>query len=83
MLWGNMTGPYGQGSKGFGGSDVSRTWHVQRGWTDPHLVGYMESHDEERLMYKNLSAGNSAPGYNIKELNTALSRIELVSTFFY
>ena len=83
MLWGNMTGAYGQGSKGAGGSDVSRTWHVQRGWADPHLVGYMESHDEERLMYKNLSAGNSAPGYNIKELNTALSRIELVSTFFY
>ena len=83
MLWGNMTGPYGQGSKGFGGSDVSRTWHVQRGWSDPHLVGYMESHDEERLMYKNLSAGNTAPGYNIKELNVALSRIELVSAFFY
>ena len=83
MLWGNMTGAYGQGSKGAGGSDVSRTWHVQRGWTDPHLVGYMESHDEERLMYKNLSAGNSAPGYNIRELNTALSRIELVSAFFY
>lgn len=83
MLWGNMTGPFGQGSKGAGGSDVSRTWHVQRGWADPHLVGYMESHDEERLMYKNLTAGNSAPGYNIKELNTALSRIELVSTFFY
>ena len=83
MLWGNMTTAYGQGSKGFGGSDVSNTWHVNRGWADPHLVAYMESHDEERLMYKNLSAGNSAPGYNIKELKTALSRIELVSSFFY
>jgi 1,4-alpha-glucan branching enzyme len=83
MLWGNMTNAYGQGSKGFGGSDVSNTWHVNRGWADPHLVAYMESHDEERLMYKNLSAGNSAPGYNIKELKTGLSRIELVSAFFY
>ena len=83
MLWGNMTNAYGQGSKGFGGSDVSNTWHVNRGWADPHLVAYMESHDEERLMYKNLTAGNTAPGYNIKELKTALSRIELVSTFFY
>jgi hypothetical protein len=83
MLWGNMTNAYGQGSKGFGGSDVSNTWHVNRGWADPHLVAYMESHDEERLMYKNLTAGNSAPGYNIKELKTALSRIELVSAFFY
>jgi hypothetical protein len=83
MLWGNMTSAYGQGSMGYGGSDVSRTWHVQRGWADPHLVGYMESHDEERLMYKNLTNGNTAPGYNIKELNVGLSRIELVSTFFY
>ncbi len=83
MLWGNMTGQYGQASKGFGGSDVSGTWHVQRGWADPHLIGYMESHDEERLMYKNLTAGNNAPGYDIKELKVALSRIELVSSFFY
>ncbi len=83
MLWGNMTNAYGQASKGFGGSDVSNTWHVNRGWADPHLVAYMESHDEERLMYKNLTAGNTAPGYNIKELKTALSRIELVSAFFY
>lgn len=83
MLWGNMTSAYGQGSMGYGGSDFSRTWHVQRGWADPHLVGYMESHDEERLMYKNKTNGNTAPGYNIKDLNVGLSRIELVSTFFY
>lgn len=83
MLWGNMTTQYGQGAKGYGGSDFSNTWYTQRGWSDPHLVGYMESHDEERLMYKNLTAGNTAPGYNIKDLNVALSRIELVSAFFY
>lgn len=83
MLWGNMTTQYGQGSKGYGGSDFTNNWYVKRGWTDPHLVGYMESHDEERLMYKNLSAGNTAPGYNIKDLDVALSRIELVSAFFY
>ena len=62
---------------------MSNTWHVDRGWADPHLVAYMESHDEERLMYKNLTAGNTAPGYNNKELKTGLSRIELVSAFFY
>lgn len=83
MLWGNMTSAYGQGSMGYGGSDVSRTWHVQRGWADPHLIGYMESHDEERLMYKNLTNGNTAPDYNIKDPDVALGRIELVSAFFY
>ena len=83
MLWGNMNSAYSQASMGYGGSDFSNTWHEQRGWADPHLVGYMESHDEERIMYKNLTSGNTAPGYNIKELNTALSRIELISAFFY
>ncbi len=83
MLWGNMNGAYRQASTGYGGSDLSGTWYINRGWLEPHLVGYMESHDEERLMYKNLTAGNSAPGYNIKDLNVALSRIELVSAFFY
>jgi hypothetical protein len=83
MLWGNMNSAYSQASMGYGGSDLSRTYYVNRGWADPHLVGYMESHDEERIMYRNLTSGNMAPGYNIRDLNVALSRIELVSTFFY
>ncbi len=83
MLWGNMNFAFGQASMGYGGSDLSGTWHVNRGWSEPHLIGYMESHDEERIMYKNLTNGNSGSGYNVRELNTALSRIELVSTFLY
>lgn len=83
MLWGNLNYAYGQASMGYGSSDVSWISYIKRGWNDPHVVGYMESHDEERLMYKNLTSGNSGPGYNVKELTTALKRIELVSAFFY
>lgn len=83
MLWGNMNFVYGQASMGYGGSDLSGTWHVNRGWSEPHLIGYMESHDEERIMYKNLTSGNSGSGYTIRALNTALSRIELANTFLY
>lgn len=83
MLWGNMNYAYAQASMGYGNSDLSGTWYVNRGWSDPHLVGYMESHDEERIMYKNLNFGSSGPGYNIKDLNTGLSRIEMISTFFF
>ena len=83
MLWGNMNHAFSQASQGYGGSDFARTWHVERGWDDPHLVAYMESHDEERIMYRNLTAGNSAPGYNIKDLNIALRRSELVSAYFH
>lgn len=56
--------------------------HTQRGWSNAHLVGYMESHDEERMMYKNLQFGNSTnAAHNILELNTALKRIELCASF--
>jgi len=83
MLWGNVTFAYGQGAMGYGGSDMSYNYYVNRGWSDPHLVGYMESHDEERLMYKTLNFGNSGSSYNTRELNTALARMELVNVFFY
>ena len=83
MLWGNMNHAFSQASMSYTGSDFSGAWHVQRGWTEPHLVAYMESHDEERIMRRNLTSGASAGNYNIKQLNTALARIELISTFFH
>lgn len=54
----------------------------ERGFSNPYLVGYMESHDEERLMYKNLMYGNSAGGYNIKNERTALKRMEAANALF-
>ena len=66
-----------------GNSDFSWISYQKRGWNDPHVVGYMESHDEERIMYKNVTWGNSGVTYNIKDTTTALRRIELISTFFY
>ncbi len=55
----------------------------ERGFTNPYLVGYMESHDEERLMYKNLTFGNSSGSYNVKNEATALSRMEAAAALFY
>jgi len=84
LLWGNMNYSYSQASMGWNSnSDFSWGYYKNRGWTKPHLVTYMESHDEERLMYKNLQWGNSSGGYNVKDLATALNRIKLVSAFFY
>jgi hypothetical protein len=42
----------------------------------------MESHDEERLMYKNIEYGNSTATYNTREINTALKRMAAASAFF-
>lgn len=86
MLWGNMNYNYSQAAMGYfdnNGADISWGYYKSRGWQNPFLVSYMESHDEERLMYRNLQFGNSNGSYNIKNLNTALQRIKLASAFFY
>ncbi|MCD6111899.1 MAG: T9SS type A sorting domain-containing protein [Bacteroidales bacterium] len=84
MLWGNSNYNYGEASMGWvNNSDFSWISYKKRGWNSPHVVGYMESHDEERLMYKNLQWGNSNGNYNIKDTITALKRMALVSSFFY
>jgi hypothetical protein len=46
----------------------------------------MESHDEERLMVRALADGNqtgAAPGYNVRDVNTALSRMGQAAAFFF
>jgi 1,4-alpha-glucan branching enzyme len=84
MVWGNHNNNYNQATMGFG-SDADFSWisYKNRGWSVPANVSYMESHDEERLMYKNLEFGNSNGSYNIKNLNTALEREELAGAFYF
>ncbi|MDX9942188.1 MAG: alpha-amylase family glycosyl hydrolase [Bacteroidales bacterium] len=84
MVWGNMNVAYLEAAMGWiSGSNFQWISHLARDFDDPHLLGYMESHDEERMMYKNITFGNSNnPDYNIKELSTALRRAELAATFF-
>jgi hypothetical protein len=81
MLWGNNNNQYNEATMGFT-SNISNITHKQRGWSKPHLVGYMESHDEERLMYKNLKYGNGSGSYSVKNLNTSLDRMKLAGVFF-
>ncbi|MCB9235689.1 MAG: 1,4-alpha-glucan-branching protein [Bacteroidia bacterium] len=84
MLWGNLNYNYNQASMGFSqDSDFGWISWKNRGWGSSKVMGYMESHDEERLMYKNLQFGNSSGGYNVKTLATALARQELVGSFFF
>ena len=86
MLWGNLNHSYNEATMGYneaGKSNFSWISHRTRGWNDPHVVGYMESHDEERLMFKNLRYGNSEGDYNIREMSTALERMQLAGAFFF
>ena len=86
LMWGNANYNYGKASMGYntsGQSDFSWISYQKRSWNDPHVVGYMESHDEERIMFENYSSGKEEGDYSIKDTTTALDRIRLISTFFY
>lgn len=78
MMWGNMNGEYGKLSKGYSGN-ISGMTSSSRGFTANRLIGYPESHDEERLMYYNKNAGNSTnTSHNVKTLSVGLSRISAI-----
>jgi len=77
MMWGKMTENYNQLTMGFNSNnDISGVGHNSRNFIAPRLIGYAESHDEERLMYKNLQFGQqSNVSHDVRDLNTALSRM--------
>lgn len=73
---------YLEGSMGYP-SNLREALSTNRGFATPSLVAYMESHDEERMQYKNEEFGNMNGSYNVREENTGLERIKLASAFFY
>jgi len=87
LIWGNLNIAYSQSAMGWledsqRSSDLSWGFFKNRNWQKPHLVTYMDSHDEPWLMYKNLKHGRSSTGYNIKDISTGLDRIKLAAAFF-
>lgn len=82
LLWGNMHGNYQEAARGnVVNSDLSWSIYERRGWNEPNLISYPESHDEERIMYTIKQTGLSSGDYNVKNQTTALKRIELNSVF--
>ena len=77
MMWGIMSNEYATLAKGFNG-DIARVGNSSRGFTNRRLVGYAESHDEERTMYKTLTEGNTG-GQSARILNNALKRMSAMS----
>jgi hypothetical protein len=83
MLWGNLNHPYSEVVNGRTGTNLDWSLAASRGWNDPHLISYMESHDEERLMVRALNEGGKSGDYDIQQLDIALERIKLASAFYY
>lgn len=86
MLWGNSNFAYNQCTMGFAAnSDITPMVYNSpaRNFNNPAAVGYSQSHDEERTMYKNLLFGNSSGGYNVKNLVTALRQEEAAASVLF
>ncbi len=86
LLWGNANFNYNEATMGYhdnGKSDFSAGYYPNRMMPAPKLVTYMESHDEERIMYKNLAFGNSFGSYSVKNRSTALERTQMAHAFFW
>ena len=84
MLWGNMWGAYKETALGYTtATNLTGISYQQRGWSVPHLVGYMESHDEERIAYELKTYGNAIPAYNLRTLPVGMRRIEMLNNIFY
>jgi hypothetical protein len=84
MLWGNMNYNFNESTMGFiSTSDLSGTDYKVRGWSTPQLMGYAESHDEERLQFKNSMFGNTNnPSYLVKDTTIGLQRLEAAMCLF-
>ncbi len=87
LTWGNVTFQYAQASMSYDNSNFNRVSYKGRNnsesWSPHSVIGYMESHDEERQMFRNLNFGNGTGNYQITDENTALERLELTGAFYF
>jgi glycosidase/PKD repeat protein len=62
--------------------DISEVYYRHNNYfSKPLRMGNLESHDEERLMYKNNNFGNASGTYNVRNLATGLSRVQAAAAF--
>ncbi|HTE01482.1 MAG TPA: alpha-amylase family glycosyl hydrolase [Mucilaginibacter sp.] len=88
MTWNNLSTNGEQALMSYndaGGSwDLSGLFYNVYGFTNPYaMISYFESHDQERLQYKNGMFGNISGSYSIKDLATGLKRDEMGAAFMF
>lgn len=82
--WANANYNANQATMGYSdGWNFNWIFYDQHGFTSPNAMGYFESHDEERLQFKNAAYGNSSGTYNVKTLATGLARDEMAAAFLF
>jgi hypothetical protein len=81
MLWGNLNGSFRNITKGTG-DKLDWLSYKNRGWNNANLVGYMESHDEERMMFDILRNGKNGE-QTVRELPQAIERVKAAAALFF
>ncbi|WP_075350759.1 alpha-amylase family glycosyl hydrolase [Algoriphagus marinus] len=81
MFWGNMNFDFREIAKGQN-KDLGWAYYGNRGWKEPNLIAYQESHDEERVMWESLNFGATSP-VNLKQLENAVNRNQLMTAFYF
>jgi hypothetical protein len=78
MMWSEMWNDYKELALGYA-SNIDRMGHTDHGFTEKRTLGYPESHDKDRIMYEMTQFGNSGGGYDVKDFNTALTRMSTLA----
>ncbi|WP_194778239.1 alpha-amylase family glycosyl hydrolase [Pararhodonellum marinum] len=81
LLWGNLNGDFREMAKG-GSRNFDWGYFGRRNWEKNGLIAYMESHDEERVMWESINWGATSP-INIRNLPNAVNRNQLTTAFFF
>lgn len=81
VFWGNMNGVFREMGKG-ASRNFEGAFYQNRGWTHNHLLAYMESHDEERVMFDMLNYGATSP-VNLTNLTEAINLKQLLTAFYF
>lgn len=81
MLWGNINFDFREMAKGQS-KNFDYAYFKTRNWTKNGLIAYMESHDEERVMWETLNFGAISP-INLKALENAVNRNQLLTAFYF
>lgn len=84
MIWGKMFEQYKEAALGYSTTaNLNGISHTSRGWSQPHLIGYMESHDEQRIAFECKTYGNQVPTHNIRTVPVYAQRIAMLENLMY
>ncbi len=76
MTWGNNTFDYGNLLTGNTSVNINSAAELNR-------VSYMESHDEDRLMFKAENSAAKTTTYTLSDDLIAINRVKMLAAFFY